>query len=205
MESVKVLKAQKSINKLINLSTCIGMISVGIFIFYGYTNGLFSSTEIFREFIAGFGIWASLIFILIQIVQVIIPILPGAIGCITGIVIFGPWIGFLYNYIGICIGSIIVFILSKRYGWKFVKGIVGEKSYDKYIGWVQNGKKFDRMFAYAIFFPFAPDDLLCYIAGLTKMSLKKFVTIILLGKPMSIAIYSMGITVVGQYLISLIK
>jgi len=204
MEQLNPTESKRSTSNLMNLCTVIGLAASGIFIYYGYKNGLFSSTETFREFIAGFGIWASLIFILIQIVQVILPILPGAIGCVAGIVIFGPWMGFLYNYIGICIGSIIVFILSKRYGEKFVKGIVGEKSYNKYIGWAHRGKKFDKMFAYAIFFPLAPDDLLCYIAGLTKMTLKKFATIILLGKPMSIAIYSLGIAAIGKYLISLI-
>ena len=204
MEQVNPMESKKSTSNLMNLCTIIGLATSGIFIYYGYKNGLFSSTETFREFVAGFGIWAALIFILIQIVQVIIPILPGAVGCVAGIVIFGPWMGFLYNYIGICIGSIIVFILSKRYGEKFVKGIVGEKSYNKYIGWAHRGKKFDKMFAYAIFFPLAPDDLLCYIAGLTKMTLKKFATIILLGKPMSIAIYSLGIAAIGKYLISLI-
>ena len=40
----------------------------------------------------------------------------------------------------------------------------------------------------------APDDLLCYIAGLTKMTLKKFTAIILLGKPGSILLYSLGLT-----------
>lgn len=178
---------------------------IGIFVVYGYKNGLFISIETFREFIAGFGIWAPLIFLLIQIVQVIIPILPGAIGCIAGVIIFGPWMGILYNYIGICIGSIMVFSLSRRYGQQFVKGIIQEKSYEKYIGWVDRGKKFDTMFAFAIFFPLAPDDLLCYIAGLTKMKLRKFVVIILLGKPLSIALYSMGMATIGRHLIALIK
>jgi uncharacterized membrane protein YdjX (TVP38/TMEM64 family) len=174
-------------------------------VFYGYKIGLFSSTETFRQFITGFGIWAALIFLVIQIVQVIIPILPGAVGCVAGIMIFGPWMGFLYNYIGICIGSIIVFLLSKRYGRHFVKGIVGEKAYGKYIGWVNRGKKFDTMFTLAIFFPVAPDDLLCYIAGLTKMRLRKFMIIILLGKPMSIAIYSLGLNAICSHVITLIQ
>ena len=43
-----------------------------------------------------------------------------------------------------------------------------------------------KAFAAAIFFPVAPDDLLCYLAGLTEMRLGKFVLIILLGKPLSI-------------------
>lgn len=45
----------------------------------------------------------------------------------------------------------------------------------------------------AIFLPCAPDDLLCMLAGLTHMSLKKFVLIILLGKPLSLIAYSYGL------------
>lgn len=197
--------SNKLTNYVLNFSTYIGLIVIGLFIVYGYYVGIFASIETFKEFIASFGIWAPIVFILIQIVQVIIPILPGAAGCVVGIIIFGPWFGLLYNYIGICAGSIIVFLLSKRYGRQFVRGVMKEKSYEKYIGWISGGKKFERMFTYAIFFPFAPDDILCYIAGLTKMSLRKFVVIILLGKPMSIAVYSLGMTAVIQFLIAFIK
>lgn len=196
---------KKSKSGFMNVCTCIGMLGCGIFIFWGYKNGLFKSTETFKNFISGFGIWGPLIFVLIQIIQVVVPILPGAVSCVAGIIIFGPWMGFVYNYIGICIGSVIVFLLSKRYGRRFVRGVIGEKSFEKYIGWVDRGRKFDILFACAIFFPIAPDDLLCYIAGLTKMKLMKFITIILLGKPLSIAIYSMGLAAVGRYLITLIQ
>jgi uncharacterized membrane protein YdjX (TVP38/TMEM64 family) len=199
------MQRKKLINNLLKFSTWIGLAVFCLFILYGYKTGLFSSAESFREFILRFGMWSGLIFVLIQIAQVIVPIIPGAVSCVAGIIIFGPWVGFLYNYIGICIGSILVFLLSKKYGKDFVKGIIGEKSYNKYIGWIDRGRKFDTMFALAIFFPVAPDDLLCYIAGLTKMKIEKFVAIILLGKPMSIALYSLGLTSIGQYLLSFIK
>lgn len=196
---------KKIANHMINFSTLLGLLGIAIFAVYGYRTGLFSSMETFRNFFESFGIWTALIFVLIQIIQVVVPILPGAIGCIAGIAIFGPWFGFLYNYIGICIGSILAFLLSKRYGTTFVKSVISEKAYDKYIGWTHKDKRFDLMFAAAIFFPVAPDDLLCYIAGLTKMRFKKFTSIILLGKPMSIALYSLGLAKVGQYLLHFIK
>ena len=66
------------------------------------------------------------------------------------------------------------------------------------------GKKFDKFFALAIFFTCAPDDVLCMIAGLTKMSWKKFSAIILLGKPASIAAYSMALIYAGGFLGKLI-
>ena len=50
----------------------------------------------------------------------------------------------------------------------------------------------------------APDDVLCMIAGLTKMSWKKFSAIILLGKPASIAAYSMALIYAGGFLGKLI-
>ncbi|RDW22481.1 hypothetical protein CWR48_00970 [Oceanobacillus arenosus] len=190
---------------LMNFSTAIGMIVIAILLFYGYQKGLFDSTETLKQFIIGFGLWAPFIFVVVQMVQVIFPILPGAIGCVAGVIIFGPWMGFLYNYVGICMGSILVFILSRKYGVLLVKSLIKEKTYEKYTGWIEKGNKFEKIFACAIFFPVAPDDILCYIAGLTKMKFKKFVTIILLGKPLTIAVYSIGMTTVVNYLMNFIK
>ena len=171
-----------------NLCTVAGLIGMGFFIFYGVQNRIFVSKD------------ALELFLLIQIVQVVIPILPGAIGCLGGVLIFGPVWGFVYNYIGISIGSVLAFLLSRQYGRPFVRNMIGEKNYDKYIGWLSKGNGFDKAFAVAIFLPVAPDDLLCYIAGLTRMTLKKFTAIIILGKPGSILLYSLGLTGIMEVL-----
>ncbi|UWP58860.1 TVP38/TMEM64 family protein [Ruminococcus gauvreauii] len=181
-----------------NTVTVLGLAGTAAFIIYGMNRQIFTSRESLQMFLDGFGIFAPVIFTAIQIVQVVVPILPGAIGCLGGVLIFGPFWGFVYNYTGICIGSIIVFLLSKRYGKPIVMTVFKEKTYDKYIGWLEKGKKFDKAFAAAIFFPVAPDDLLCYLAGLTEMRLGKFVLIILLGKPLSIFLYSLGLTGIMQ-------
>lgn len=188
----------KNTDHIINLITAAGTLCVLILLFWCYRQGYFTSVETLQKFIAGFGIWAPAAFILLQIIQVVVPIVPGAISCVAGILIFGNLMGFVYNYIGICIGSIIVFILSRRYGHLFVRKIIGQKNYDKFIHYLDDDNKFASIFPYAIFFPVAPDDILCYMAGLTKMKLEKFITVILLGKPASIAIYSMGLTVILQ-------
>jgi uncharacterized membrane protein YdjX (TVP38/TMEM64 family) len=119
--------------KFVNFIMCLGLVAIIIFIIYGYRAGIFSSPERFRKFIEGFGVMEALIFLAIQIVQVIVPILPSSIGCVVGIMIFGPWMGFLYNYISICIGSTINFLLAKRYGSPFVKKVIGDKNFNKYI------------------------------------------------------------------------
>ena len=90
-----------------------------------------------------------------------------------------------------------------------MKFFVKEETYDKYITWLDKGKKFDKFFALAIFFPCAPDDVLCMLAGLTDMSWRKFLTILflgrpVLGKPASIAAYSMALIYAGGFLGKLI-
>lgn len=166
----------------------------------GYRAGIFESVETLQAFIGSAGLWGPLIFMFIQALQVIIPMLPGFVTCIAGALIFGPIAGFIYSYIGVCIGSVAAFYLARRYGTSLVKKFVKEETYNKYISWLEKGKKFDIIFLLAIFLPTAPDDVLCFVAGLTKIRWKKFVTIILLGKPFVIALYSVGTAGFSQIL-----
>lgn len=153
---------------------------------------MFESQQSLEAFIGKAGIFGPLIFIFIQAIQVVIPILPGFVTCIAGAVVFGPLEGFIYSYTGMCLGSMMAFYISRKYGTAFVKKLVKPQTYDKYILWLEKGKKFDILFLLAIFLPAAPDDVLCFIAGLTRMTWKKFTIIILLGKPFVIALYSLA-------------
>lgn len=186
--------------KIINLITWGSMAALLIFTIYGIKTGIFTDRSQMEALVAKSGIYGPLIFVLIQIIQVVIPIIPGGISCAVGVILFGAWEGLLYNYIGIVIGSFINFYLARRYGKCFVQAFVKEETYEKYAGWLERGKKFDRFFAMAIFFPCAPDDFLCMLAGLTRMSWKKFGTIILLGKPASIAAYSLALVYAGTWM-----
>ena len=49
----------------------------------------------------------------------------------------------------------------------------------------------------------APDDYLCFLAGTTKISWRLYTAIILLCKPFSIALYSLGLTVLFQQVLGL--
>ncbi|HVI39439.1 MAG TPA: TVP38/TMEM64 family protein [Anaerovoracaceae bacterium] len=177
----------------IRISTILGFMMIGAFVIYGFQLGIFASSSAFSTYILSLGIAAPIIFILVQAIQVIIPILPGAIGCVAGVIAFGPILGLLYSYIGISVGSICAFLISKRYGMPVVRKFVNQKKLNKYMDWLDKGNKFERLLAIAILFPVAPDDLLCFLAGLTKMKLKKFSAIILLCKPPSIALYSLAL------------
>ncbi|MEG0852892.1 MAG: VTT domain-containing protein [Angelakisella sp.] len=178
------------LRSVVNLLSLLGAVFTVLLCVYWYRTGVLTSTQAMSNMLRHLGLLAPLLFILLQVVQVVVPIIPGAAGCVAGVIIFGPWQGFLYNYIGICIGSVINFLLARWYGQPLVKSMVKESVYNKYVGWLDRGNRFTTLFALAIFLPVAPDDFLCMLAGLTKMELTTFTAIIILAKPLSIFAYS---------------
>lgn len=190
------MNKEKIMTWIIKILTLTGIIAALIFIILCFKNNIFASPDAMRNYLMQYGFMAPLIFMVIQITQVVFPIIPGGLTCVAGVICFGPLLGFIYNYISICIGSCINFLLIRKYGKPLLIKLSSQKLYDKYIGWLDQGKRFDKLFALAIFFPVAPDDFLCMLAGLTKMTFKKFTVIIALCKPFSIFLYSAGLTAI---------
>ncbi len=131
----------------------------------------------------------SLIFILLQIIQVVIPIIPGGVTTVVGFMAFGPILGFILNYIGINIGSIILFLLTRRYGKPFILLFMDEKLFARYERKLTSST-YEKVFALNMLSPISPADILIMVTGLSKMSFKRFLYIILLCKPISIIAYS---------------
>lgn len=183
-----------------SLMALVGSIALAI---YWSRLGLFNNTTALQHYLGQSVLVGPLIFILIQIIQVVIPVIPGGISTAAGVLVFGPLWGFVYNYVGIAIGSILNFLLARQFGKPFMLHVISEKTYNKYIGTITEKKNFARFFALAIFLPVAPDDVLCLMAGLTEMSLKKFTWIIILCKPASIAAYSFALVYGSQFLMHL--
>ena len=96
--------------------TIVGILLSLVLVIIGLKMGVFTSPETLQIFLRGAGLWAPLFFVGIQVVQVVFPIIPGGLTCVAGVLLFGPAWGFLYNYVGICIGSCINFSLAKQYG-----------------------------------------------------------------------------------------
>jgi len=139
---------------------------------------LFLTLEDLRVFIQSTGAVAPLIFIVLQLLQTIIPFVPGGFITLSGGYLFGVILGTLYSLIGLVLGSFIVFSISNKYLAPRVK-----KSNSKTV------KKFNLLLkAYgspALFFtrmtPFFPHDLFSYVVGASSISRKKFMIATTLG------------------------
>ncbi len=161
---------------------------------WAWQKGLLTDLGTLQAWVAGLGVWAAVAFVAFQAVQVVVPILPGGLGCLAGVVLFGPWDGFAYNYLGICAGSLAAFGVARYCGRPLLERMFPQKLLAKYDSWLEGGR-FTKWFALAIFLPVAPDDFLCYLAGTTSMRWRQFTLIILTCKPFAIAAYSTGLTV----------
>ena len=113
----------------------------------------------------------------------------------AGVLAFGPVWGFVYNEIGLIIGSVIAYFLAKRYGLKLIKSLFKQEQVDKYLGYIRNNK-FEKVFFFGILLPGLPDDLLCYVSGLSNITFKRFLAIIVLGKPLGLLMYSAFVAVI---------
>ena len=146
----------------------------------------FNSAEKIQAFLAKYGAYAGLIYILIQFLQVTIIPVPAAITTVAGVALFGFWQTFLYSIIGIMCGSMFAFFLGRRFGVKLIIWLCGQSVYEKYTK-LTKGK--DKIVLTMMFlFPFFPDDLLCIAAGITDMKYWEFFVIMLFTRPINILI-----------------
>lgn len=178
--------------KLLTAASAVFCILIVAVIIKAYMEGKFESVETLQTYIKGYGILAPVILIVIQAMQVIVPILPGFLGCAVGAVLFGSMGGFWCNYIGISAGSIIAFLLAKKYGIKLVEKLFPKDQYEKYSGWAGKSRSYVAFLFLGMALPLFPDDFFCYFSGLTKMRAEKFAAIIVLGKPWCILAYSLA-------------
>lgn len=179
-----------TLKKVMTIITVIVTILLAAFIIYALKMNLLNDSDLLLKRIKSYGLIAPLIFLLIQIVQVVFPVIPGGASCLVGVLAFGPIEGFIYNYVGLTLGSIVSFFLSRNFGLPLINKLFQKETVDKYLGYVRT-KKFEKIFFLGIFLPGAPDDLLCYIAGISGLTFLRFLFIILIGKPFTLIFYSL--------------
>lgn len=138
------------------------------------------------DLIRASGSWGMVVFVVLQILQVVILPLPAAVCYIPGSVIWGPLYATLLASLGVIIGSLVCYAIGKFLGKRVVAWIAGS-DVDKYISML--GKRGKLLFLLMQILPFFPDDILCMVAGLTSMNFPFFIITISVVRPFIIAAY----------------
>ncbi len=152
---------------------------------------VFSSVDALRTYIAEKGVYAALFMLFLQFAQVVILPLPGVLTTSAAVLVFGVVKGALISFSGIFCGSVTAFFISRKLGAKVVSHIIGKGKADKIK---RSFKGVDTVFLTTMFLlPFFPDDLLCFAAGLSSMSAKRFIITIALTRLISCFITSLSV------------
>jgi uncharacterized membrane protein YdjX (TVP38/TMEM64 family) len=142
--------------------------------------GFLTDAERARAFVRSYGPLAPLVFIGLQVAQVVLAPIPGQVLAVVGGYLFGAWLGTFYNMVGITIGSTIAFWLSRRYGRGYVETIVHDDALARFDAIDDDHARVTLFVLFLL--PGFPDDVICFAGGLTKLPLWQLVLIAVVGR-----------------------
>jgi len=166
---------------ILKLFALILLIAVGIFFFIHYDlYSFFSDRTKIITFLESYGPVSVLVFIGIQILQVLVAPIPGEVSGFIGGYIYGIYLGTLYSTVGLTIGSWLAFTLSRTLGLPFVERIVSPKIINQYDHIMAHQGPWVAFLLFLI--PGFPKDALCYVLGLSHIRIMTFLVISTVGR-----------------------
>jgi uncharacterized membrane protein YdjX (TVP38/TMEM64 family) len=141
----------------------------------------FSSRADVQEWIAGYGAVAPLVYIAVQVFQVVIFIVPGEVIQTVGGYLFGIAGGTVYSLLGIAIGSAVDFHIARALGRVFVEGVFGAERVSRFDAFA-NSRGPQTGFFLLFVIPGIPKDILVYVAGISPIRFPVFLAVTMGGR-----------------------
>lgn len=113
----------------------------------------------------------TFIFVGIQALQVLLPIVPPI--QIIGGALFGTFWGSIFSFVGIYLGMSIVYILVRLVGYPLVEAFVNKKDLKKFK-FLREPDKVALIFFIVYLIPGMPKDTISFLAPLTDMNKKTY-------------------------------
>ncbi|MBU3160914.1 TVP38/TMEM64 family protein [Clostridium frigoris] len=157
-----------------------------IFIYIGYEYSfkysyIIKNPNIMKEIVLSYGNFSILVFIVMQVLQVVVFFIPGEFIQIAGGYIFGAFWGGVISLMGITLGSMMVYLIAKDYGKPLVEKLMLKKEIKFFKKILDVGSKRIVVFMFYLI-PGIPKDALAYICGVSHISFKDFFIYSTLGR-----------------------
>ena len=153
--------------------------------------------ERFRTWVDSQGIWASILFMGMIILQIVVAVIPGEPLEIVAGYAFGAVEGTLLCLIGAFVGRVLVFLLVRRFGTRAVEVFFPLDKLQS-LKFLQNQRRLFFWVYFLFFLPGTPKDVLCYIVGLTQLPLRSWLLISAIAPIPSIVTSTIGGDALGM-------
>jgi len=148
----------------------------------------FSNRDAVEASMNHLGIWGPAVLFVLFVLQVFLAFIPGQALMVACGFLYGFWGGFLLSWLSLVVGGEIAFVLARRYGRTFAEKWI---STDVLARWDKSAEgQGITFFAITLVMPLAPNDAMCYVAGLGKISRIRFSIANLLGRGLACALTS---------------
>lgn len=164
-----------------------------------------SEPEKFRLWVNSNGIWGRIAYLGMMMLQIIAAFLPGEPFEMVAGYAFGAFEGTALCLLASAIGSILVLLLSRKFGLKLVELFFSKDKINS-AKFLQSSPKKVLLFSIIFALPGTPKDLLCYFAGLTDIKLWKLMLICSIGRIPAIVTSTIGGDALGtkSYILAII-
>lgn len=137
------------------------------------------------------GIWGPIVFMLLNIVQVLLAVIPGGPFEVAAGALFGPFWGTLMCDVAMSLGGVITFLFVRKFGIKFIELFTTKEKIESVKFLHANSKSESLLFLFFLL-PGTPKDLMCYVVGLSDIKLWKWALINLVGRLPAILLSALG-------------
>jgi len=153
---------------------------------------IISDQEAVSAYLQGYGVWGPVVLFILMVAQVFVAIIPGHALMVTAGYVYGMT-GLFVIIVSTILGSQIAFFIARQYGRSLIYKLASSQIIERWDGMARNQGVMFYFFAFVL--PIFPSDLMCYVAGLGKISARRFLIANALGR----TVVAIGITIIGMY------
>ncbi len=167
--------------KLIFLIAIVVLIPLYLYFYHQDFLMRFRSFDDIVEFLHQYKMESIPIYIVLQILQIVISVLPGQFFQLAAGYLYTFWPALLFSCVGAFLGTTTSFFLARWLGSDFVHMFFDKEKTAEYV------RKLNSKRAYTIVFllyliPGIPKDVVSYAAGISEMKYKPFVILSTIGR-----------------------
>lgn len=148
----------------------------------------FGSLEAITRSMENAGIWGPIVLFILFVLQVFLAFIPGQALMIACGYLYGFWGGFVISWISLVVGGEIAYLLARKYGRPFAEKWIAPSVLERWNN-AAAGQGI-AFFTISLVMPLAPNDAMCYVAGLGTIRRLHFSIANALGRGMACLITS---------------